>query len=207
MSRLARTLPLWLVAAVVVMLVGGAIVAGAVSGGGFRPVAFSVNGHQVAQQTVDDELESLAQKNKQVEALTEGLFSVSVRATAGGVPSSVAATWVNVRIQLEILPGILRDRHATVTAADRTAARTQLPPGKAFGKLSSGTRGVIIEYLAAINALSRKLGSPQAAHSALQGAQRNAHVKLDPRYGTWHPKQGVCPPVGCSPSTPSSGTG
>ena len=121
--------------------------------------------------------------------------------------SSVAATWVNVRIQLEILQGLLRSRHVTVTAEDRAAARAQLPPGKAFGKLSAGTRAVILDNFAAISALGRELGSQQAVQAAGARAQRNAHVKLDARYGTWHPNDGVCPPTGCSPATPTSGSG
>jgi hypothetical protein len=209
MSRLARTVPFWLVAAVVVMLVGGAIAAGAVSGDGFHPAAFSVNGHQVAQQTVDDELASLAQRR--VKTLTAQFFGSGVRSTAGAVSSSIAATWVNVRIQLEILRGLLRSEHATITAADRAAVRSQLPPEKKlreeFRQLSAGTRAVIIDNFAAINALGRKLGSQEAVSAAGARAQRTARVKLDARYGTWHPTDGVCPPSGCRASAPASGTG
>ncbi|HEX9504629.1 MAG TPA: hypothetical protein VGA62_01365 [Acidimicrobiia bacterium] len=195
-----RALSLWLVAAVVAMLVGGAIAAGAVSGAGFRPVAYSINGHQVAQQTVDDELASLAAHEK----LSAQLFGSGVKSTAGAVSSSVAATWVNVRIQIEIFRGLLRSNHASVTAADRAAVRSQLPPGKEFDHLSAGTRQVIVDNLSAVNVLTRVLGSPEALSAAGGRAQGNAHVKLDARYGTWDPRQGVCPASGCpSPTAPS----
>jgi hypothetical protein len=199
-----RRLPLILVATVIVVCLAGAAVAAVASGVGGSPVGYSVNGTKVSQATVDDQLKGLADRG--AKTAIETLFQHSLATTDGAVSSQAAATWIDFQIRNQLFRQAAARAHVTVTAAERAdlakAIDAQLATQKAKFRLADlppALRNAFVESNAYQAAL--KLDTNAKLSAFLAKAFRTAHVKVDPRYGTWNPRQGVCAPSGCAPAT------
>ncbi len=192
-------LPLILVVVVAVLAAGGAVATGVVSGVGFSPIAYRVNGTEVSQSTIDHELSWIAgddaiKKNAEQQGAT-------VSNTDGSITSALAANWLTQRIEGDLLRQEATRRKVVVTEAARAKARKQIDPQVKGAPTSlRDALGDYNAYLTALNVPSSSLGSFIAA------AVKRSDINVDPRYGFWNPRQGVCPPTGCaSTSTPSGG--
>jgi hypothetical protein len=201
-----RRLPLILVAGVLALCLIGVIVVGATAGSGFGAVAYTVDDSRVSQVSVKDDLAALADHPK----LASGVFGVDPFATtAGAVSSTGAASWLTLRVELDILraaPG------AKPSASDLTAARKSLldqlksspTVRRDFLGLPSSMQDAIVE----INVYSAAAQSSPARNRQLARAIKRAHVTVDPKYGFWNRKRlAVCPPTGCPAPSASASAG
>jgi|tagenome__1003787_1003787.scaffolds.fasta_scaffold20540855_2 hypothetical protein len=186
-----RRLPLIFVAAVTVIGVVVAVVAIVVAGVGGSAVAYTVNGTKVSQKTIDDQLDELAASKAAKQSARQQGKAVS----DSSVSPQITASVLTQRIALDLLRDTAQRRKVAVSAADRAAAlrsaRQQLP----------GLPASYVRLQADLGAHQRALGLDQTGFSALLGrAFRRADVTVDPRYGRWNPRQGVCPTTGCASS-------
>jgi hypothetical protein len=201
-----RRLPLILVAGVLVLCVIGVIVVGVTAGSSFGAVAYSVDGTKVSQQTVNDDLKALAGHP----TLAKDFFGVNpFKTTDGAVASSGAASWLTLRVELDVL------RSSTVTKP--TAAELQQARSSTLSQLQSDAN-IHREFLALPRAMQDaiveiNLYAAAAQNSSAQSRQitrafRHAHVTVDPKYGFWNAKRlTVCPPTGCPAASGTSSSG
>jgi hypothetical protein len=179
------------VAVATVLCIVGVSVAAVATGG--SALAYEVNGTRVSQRDFDRQLDDIANTK-----VTE-----QVSKTSGSVDSRVTASV----LQSNILRQLLRDAAAregvNVTDADRAAAKDQL--GSDLQGYPAGYQELQVDFLAHVNALGTALGlsDENATTDYIRGLVRRADVHINPRYGFWSPRNGVCPPTGCS--TTSSG--
>jgi SurA-like N-terminal domain len=191
-------LPMILVAVVAVLAVAGVIAAGVAAGVGFSPVAYRVNGTEVAQTTIDQELSWIAgspaiRANAQQQGTT-------VSNTTGSITSALSASWLSQRIEGELLRQEADRRKVGVTDAARAKARKQID--QQVKGAPASLRDALTDYnvyLAALDVSSSDLGS------FLSGVAKRSDISVDPRYGFWNPRQGVCPPTGCASSSATGG--
>lgn len=118
-----RRLPLIFVAAVTVICLVAASVAAVASGASGSAVAFSVNGTKVSQSTVDRELDWLAGNQSVAANLKQQGLTVSN--SDGSVNAVVTASWLNQRIQAELLRQAAEKKDVAVPAATRTKLEKQ----------------------------------------------------------------------------------
>jgi hypothetical protein len=199
-----RRLPTSLVSVVIVLCVAAAAVAAVAAGVDGSPVGYSVNGTKVSQATVDDQLKELADRH--AKTAIETLFQHSLATTDGAVSSQAAATWIDFQIRNELFRQAAARAKVTVSAAERTdlakAIDAQLQTQNAKFRLADlppTLRTAFVDSNAYQAAL--KLDTNAKLSAFLAKAFRTADVTIDPRYGTWNPRQGVCPPSGCAPAT------
>jgi hypothetical protein len=197
---MSRRLPLIFVAVLTVIGVVVAAVAIAASGVDGSAVAYSVNGTQVSQATVDHQLKEIA--GADAKSAIETLFGTTVRTTKGAVSSTAAATWLNLQIRRELYRQAAAKANKKVGAAERAAQRRviaqQLAANNAKFKLADLPTAIqesLVDDFAYPVALG--LDSDAALGAFVQRAVRRADVSVDPRYGRWNPRQGVCAPTGC----------
>jgi hypothetical protein len=203
-----RRLPMILVAGIAVLCVAGAVAAGVAGGVGFSPVAYRVNGTEVSQSTVDHDLKALADPD--AASRVQKIFGAAASTTTGAVTSSFSATWLDLQIRNELYRQGAEQAKTVVTDQDREAQRPVIDQllanskvGFTLAKLPEPLqRGLLDNY-----AYPVALGlDTQAKISAfLAAALRKAEISVDPRYGFWNPRQGVCAPTGCASSTTPSG--
>ena len=179
----------------VICIVGVAVLAVAAGG---SALAYKVNDTRVSQQTVDDQLKDIAE--------SKGI-NASVKASPGSVNSTVAATIITNNILRDLLKGAADRKGVELTAADKaagtSAVKSQL--GTNFDRVPASYRDVLVETYAYANALGL---SDSSALSAFAGREvKRADIYVNPRYGHWNPKVGVCPPTGCQAlsQSPSGG--
>jgi hypothetical protein len=194
-----RRLPLLLVSAVVVLCFVGAIVAGVAAGSGFSPVAYQVNGHQVSQATVDNELSWLV-SSPVVKNNVKQQGQVLSR-THGSINANFSANWLTERIQITLMRQEAVRRKVRVTAAARAGER------KVLARQFKGAPDSLLSTLVDSSLYIRALGfsSQDEVNSFVATAFKKNDVRVDPRYGTWHPTAGVCPPSGCASAAASAG--
>ena len=190
-----RRLPMIFVAVVTVICLVAASVAAVASGVSGSAVAFSVNGTKVSQSTVDRELDWLA--GNQSVAANVKQQGLTLSNSDGSVNAVVTASWLNQRIQAELLRQAAEKKGVAVSAATRTKLQEQAKTR--YPKAPESARRVIVDYNAYLNALGITTQEQQNAFATT--ALRRADVRVDPRYGTWTKTQGVCPPVGCNTTT------
>jgi SurA N-terminal domain len=192
-------LPLILVAVVAAVCVVGAVVAGVAAGTGFSPAAYSVNGKQVSQSTVNDELEWLAHSPTVKANIKQqgGTLSTS----NGSITAEVSANWLTQRIQVALMRQEAARRKVVVSNAARLKLRKQL--ASQIKGAPNSLRDVFVDYNAYIKALGFTTQSD--LDTFVTKAFKASNVTVDPRYGTWHPRQGVCPPSGCAAASTTSG--
>ncbi len=192
-------LPLVLVAVVAAICVVGAVVAGVAAGTGFSPVAYSVNGKQVSQNTVNDELSWLAHSPTVEKNIKSQGGTLST--TNGSITADVSANWLTQRIQVALMRQDAARRKITVSNSTRVKLRKQL--ASQIKGAPNSLRDTFVDYNAYINALGFKTQSD--LDTFVTKAFKSSNVTVDPRYGTWHPRQGVCPPSGCAAASTTSG--
>jgi hypothetical protein len=193
---MSRRLPLIFVAAVTVIGIVVAAVAIAVSGVDGGATAFTVNGTKVSQATLDHQLKELAD-------------SKTVRQTVkrqGGDPDrstldpTITASLISAEIAHRLVLDEAQHRGVKVSKADLAKERASLKQQLA------GLPASYVDLSADLNAHAAALGFDSTAlNTFLVRAFRKADVTVDPRYGTWHPARGVCPPAGCSATAGAGG--
>jgi hypothetical protein len=162
----------------------------AVAAGG-SALAYEVNGTRVSQQTVDDQLDDLAGSKPAKQASQ----------TDGSIDSRATAQVLTLNIARDVLRDTAERRGVKVTDADRSAAKTAV--GSQLAQYPASYREVILDLRAHGNALG--LTSDDQLNTFLAQQFRRADVRVDPRYGSWHPNIGVCPPTGCASITQATG--
>jgi hypothetical protein len=200
---MSRRLPLIFVAVITVIGVVVAGVAIAASGVSGSSVGYAVNGTEVSQATVDHQLKEIADSD--AKSAVETLFGTTVSTTKGAVSSTVTATWLNLQIRRELYRQAAAKAKTKVGAAERAAQRSvidqSLAGNNAKFRLADLPRAIqvaLVDDFAYPVALG--LDSDAALGTFVQRALRRADVSVDPRYGTWNPRQGVCAPTGCGTS-------
>jgi hypothetical protein len=194
-----RRLPLLLVAGVLALCLVGVVVVGVTAGSGFGAVAYTVDGTKVSQQSVNDDLATLADHD----TFATQTVAATFRATPGAVTSAGAADWLTIEIYRQLGTRRLAAKGVRITAANRKAAVAAVvaQSGPAFATQLRALPTDLQDRLADVLVLQSALPS-----SGLKGAD----VTVDPKYGFWNAKQGrVCPPTGCpaASASASSGTG
>ena len=191
-----RRLALASIAVVTVLCIVGVSVLAVAAGG--SALAYEVNGKRTSQITVDDQLDDLAH--------TDATKSVSQ--TSGSVDSTTTARLLNTNIVVDLLQSAAEKRGVQLTAADRSAgksaARTSV--GNNFDQLPDTYRALLVKLYSYAHALG--LNDDTALNAFLSARIAKADVHVNPKYGFWNPRYGVCPPVGCRAlAQPSGGAG
>ena len=204
-----RRLPLIFVAVLTVLGLVGATVAGvAASANNFSPVAYRVNDTKVSQATVDHQLKALADPDTAPKVAK--VFGASPTTTEGGVSSTFTATWLDLQIRNHLLAQGAEMAKVVVSDNDRDAQRGVID------KLLSDNN-ITFNLAALPDTLERALLDNYAYPVALgldtqakvtafvTAAVRKADIAIDPRYGFWNPRQGVCAPSGCASASSAGG--
>jgi hypothetical protein len=176
----------------VVCVVGVAILAVAAGG---SALAYEVNGSRTSQQTIDQQLDDLAN--------TKATKNVSH--SDGSVDSATTARLLNTNVVVDLLQATAEKRGIELTAADRSAGKTaaNAAVGDNFSQLPDSYQALLTKLYSYTNALG--LQDDQAINDFLTPIIRKADVHVNPKYGFWNPRYGVCPPVGCQALAQSSG--
>jgi hypothetical protein len=190
-----RRLPLIFVAVVTVLCLVAVAVAAVAAGVDGSAVAYSVNSNEVSQATVDHELKWLAGSSAVKKNLKQQ--GVTLSNSNGSVNAGFAASWLTERITVALFRQAATRRDVKVSSATRARARTTV------AKALKGAPGPLLDTAVDFDLYQKALGldTQAKANSFLQRAFRNADISVDPRYGSWNPRQGVCPPTGCAPTT------
>jgi hypothetical protein len=185
MSR--RSIAFTAIAVVTVLCVVGVSVLAVAAGG--SALAYEVNGSRVSQHDFDQQLDDIAGSDASNQSVSQG---------DGSVSSTVAAQIMTNRILRDLLRDAADRRGVELTDADRAAgeevANSQL--GENADRVPASYRNVVIETYAYANALG--LTDQDALNAFVTRQVGRADVYVNPRYGRWNPRFGVCPPTGCS---------
>lgn len=204
-----RRLPLIFVSVVTVICLAGATIAGvAASASNFSPVAYRVNSTKVSQATVDRDLKALA--DSATAAKVEKVFGQSPKTTNGSVSSAFTATWLDLEIRNQLLRQGAEKAKVVVSDKDREAQRSVLDKLLTdnnitfkLAALPDPLQRALLDNYAYPVALG--LGTQAKISAFFTAALRKSDIAIDPRYGTWNPKKGVCAPTGCAASTTTGG--
>jgi hypothetical protein len=190
-----RRLALVSIAVVVVLAVIGVSILAVAAGG--SALAYEVNGNRTSQKTVDDQLDDLAN--------TDATKNVSQ--SPGSVDSTTTARLLNTNIVVDLLQAAAEKRGIQLTDADRSAGETaaQTSVGDSFDQLPDSYQALLTKLYSYTNALG--LNDDAAINGFLSGRIANADVHVNPRYGFWNPRFGVCPPIGCQALAQQPGAG
>jgi hypothetical protein len=190
-----RRLPLIFVAVVTVICLVAVAVAAVAAGVDGSAVAYRVNGTEVSQATVDHELKWLAGSSSVKKNLKQQ--GVTLSNSDGSVNAGFAASWLTQRITVALLRQAAARRDVKVSSSARSSAR------KTLAKTLEGAPGHLLDTAVDYGLYQKALGLDTEAKASafLTAALRKADVSVDPRYGSWNPRQGVCPPTGCAPTT------
>jgi hypothetical protein len=173
------------IAVVTVLCVIGVSILAVAAGG--SALAYEVNGSRTSQGTVDDQLSGLANADA----------TKSVSHSQGTVDSTTTARLLNTNIVVDLLSAAADKRGTELTGADRkageAAARTSV--GDNFEALPDSYQALLTKLYSYTNALG--LSDDTAINTFLTPRIQQADVHVNPKYGFWNPRYGVCPPVGC----------
>jgi hypothetical protein len=194
-----KRLPLIFVAAVIVLCLVAAGVAIAATGVSGSAVAYSVNGTKVSQNTVNDELDWLSGNQALAKSLQQQGTTLS--SSDGSISSSVTASWLSQRIQVELLRQGAAKRDVAIPSATRKQLHQQAV--KRYPHAPDSARDTLVDGNAYLQALGLTTQVKQRAF--FTAALRRADISVDPRYGRWNPRQGLCPPTGCSSGATAGG--
>ena len=151
------TAPIFVTAVVVVALVVGVVLLATGSGAS----AFTVNGVQVSQSTIDDELAVLHDNTD----ISSAISGAQVTPTPdGSISVGVSNAWVNLRILSSVAQQALQRRGGHVTAADRKSSGVQASAG--FKALPHDFGQELVRRVAFVRALQRLVGTDAAAVNA-----------------------------------------
>ena len=188
-----RRLALASVAVVTVLCLVGVSILAVAAGG--SALAYEVNGKRVSQGTVDDQLDGLANNDT----------TKSVSRSTGSVDSTTTARLLNTNIVVNLLQSAAEKRGVELTDADRKAgeATARTTVGDSFDQLPGSYQSLLTELYSYTNALG--LTDDTAINTFLGPRITKADVHVNPRYGFWNPRYGVCPPIGCQALAQASG--
>jgi len=203
-----RHLPLILIVVIAVLAAGGAVATGVVSGVGFSPVAYRVNGTDVSQSTVDHDLRALA--DPAAGSRLQQIFGAAASTTTGAVSSSFSATWLNLQIRNELYRQGAEQAKTAITDRDREAQRPAIDKLLTDNRLDFKLadlpeplqRGLLDNYAYPV---ALGLDTQAKTTAFFTAALRKAKIWVDPRYGFWNPRQGVCAPTGCTSGSTAGG--
>jgi hypothetical protein len=186
----SRRLPLISVAVFVVLCMVGVAILAVAAGG--SAVAYEVNGRRTSQQAFDRQLEDIA----------GSAAGKAQSKSAGSINSTVAAQVMESNIVLDLLRDEADARGVTVSAADRAAAQQQT---ESLAGAPSNYLALLRDIYAHLSAL--RFTTDAEVSSFLTRATRTADIYVNPRYGRWSVRDGVCAPTGCASSSGSSSSG
>jgi hypothetical protein len=190
-----RRLAFLSIAVVIVLCVVGVAIVAVAAGG--SALAYEVNGTRVSQRTVNDQLDALANNE----------LAKSQSHTQGSLDSVTTARLLNTNIIRDLLRNAVNDRNVTVSDADRSTgtATARASLGANYSRLPSGYRQLITDLYTYTSALGLK--DDTSVNSFLSKQISKADVHVNPKYGFWNPRYGVCPPTGCQALAQPGGNG
>jgi hypothetical protein len=186
------------------VVVLGALVVGTAGCGSTDISAFSVNGDETSQKTVNDDLKALRdnQAFRQLADRDAAGGGLKVSEHPNSVTSALTATWMTDLVRDDLVKIALAKKGVKApTAADRAEAASLVRQQgfgspAAFAAFPKSFRDSVIERQARFLALARAAGLDLETQQGQTGlgallfaAARKAHVTVDPRYGTWSPKR------------------
>src|SRR5262249_29970288 len=123
---------------------------------------------------------------------------------AGTVTSALTASVMNLSIVRDLLHDVADKRGVALTDADRQAGKRAAESQVAgFAQAPKAYQELLIELFGYANALG--LTDSTALNTELSKQIRQADVYVNPRYGRWSSRSGVCPPTGCASANQSGG--
>jgi hypothetical protein len=183
-----RRIALAAIAVVTVLCVVGVVITAVAAGG--SAMAYSVNGTRVSQKTIDDLLDDVAGMD------ARGQLSHS----EGSVDSQVAAQIVTTNIIHDVMRDAVDRRGVEVSDDDRAAGKeTASSQIGSSASVPASYKQLLNETYTYANALG--LTDNDALNAFLTRQFRRADITVNPRYGFWNPRFGVCPPTGCQANT------
>jgi hypothetical protein len=190
-----RRLALTSIAVVTALCIVGVSILAVAAGG--SALAYEVNGNRTSQQTVDDLLDDLAN--------TKATNTVSQ--SPGSVDSTTTARLLNTNIVVDLLQGAAEKQGVELTDADRQAGEeaARASAGDSFDQLPDTYQALLTKLYSYTNALG--LQDDNAINDFLTPRIAQANVHVNPKYGFWNPRFGVCPPVGCQALSQQPGAG
>jgi hypothetical protein len=175
-----------------------ALVLGTTGCGSTDISAFTVNGRRVSQSDVDNDLKALRdnQAFRQLADRDAANGGLVVSEHPSTVTSALSSAWVTNLVQDELIKTAIAKRKVQVTADDRAAALSQsrqdFGTAAAFGAFPKFFRDEVVARRARAIALAADAGADlttQEGVNTLVGllvkTAKDAHVTVDPRYGTW----------------------
>jgi hypothetical protein len=156
--------------------------------------AVTVDGTDISQSSVDDELHALRDNDALAAALAES--EEPLARSPGTINSMYASGWLTNIIVGEVVSQQVDARDIAITDAQRDDARAQAPNAfpapEVFDEFPEWFRDRFIDRVAEITALGEALGDQAALTELIQ----TASVDVDARYGTWSADEGrVVPPT------------
>jgi hypothetical protein len=177
------------VAVVAVVCLVGVSIAAVAAGG--TSLAYEVNGSRVSQATIDGQLDELA----------DAAATSQASNTDGSIDSRAAAQVLTLNIVRNVLEDAASRQGVEVTDETRDAARTNLE--SSMDGYPDSYRDLAVDVQATAIALG--LEDSEALDAFLVEQFRTADVYVNPRYGRWSPRLGVCPPTGCVNANATAG--
>ena len=104
---------------------------------------------------------------------------------------------LNTNIVVDLLSNAADNRGIELSAADRSAGAdtARASVGDSFDALPDSYQSLLTKLYSYTHALG--LTDDAAINSFLGPRIQRADVHVNPKYGFWNPRFGVCPPVGC----------
>jgi hypothetical protein len=160
--------------------------------------AMTVDGSSVSQATLNRELSAWADSG-----LAQTATGGSAQTSSGAISSDFTARWLTVRVTAVAVDHLLVRHGLRVTAEDRRAAVSSLPP--AITHLPHSVFDTYISAFAGYEILAASLGDPT---DAVDREMRRLDVTVAPKYGRWaRARAQVCAWTQCAVSSPSSASG
>jgi hypothetical protein len=149
-----------------------------------EPSALTVNGEDVSQSTVDDDLRALRDNDVLAEATAQAPSGELAR-SPGTINSAYSADWLTLLVQSTIVDQELDNRDIEVTDANREQAEQQAEQAfgspEAFAAFPESFQDRLVDRLAGFVALQAEVTDQAAVGRLFMGAD----VDVDPRYGKW----------------------
>jgi hypothetical protein len=176
----------------VLCLVGVSVLAVAAGG---SALAYEVNGTRVSQDDFDAQLHNIS--DEIAAAREKANQPESENPPDGTIVSSTTAALLNITILRALLRDAADAKGVKVTNDDRTAGEQAAQQSvQSFSQAPLTYQKGLIELFAYANALG--LTDSDALNTFVAAQVKKADVYINPRYGTWSPRTGVCAPTGCA---------
>lgn len=184
--------------AVVVAVVGTAVVVVALSASDVSPAAMRVNGDRVSQGDLNSELSGFADSTFFSQPYAQAQPPAAFKVSDGAVSSLAGAQWLGYRIEGLLSGQALARQGSSVTQDNLDTARKNLDKQNVLDGMNDAAADQIVRLQATLSKLVTKTGSATKARAAVRRLARTSHITIDERYGEWSPKKlGVCPRAAC----------